>query len=125
LALQKVFNKFTLNHLKMKSLDLTKYGIKGTTEIVHNPSYEQLFKDETYPNLQGFERGQADISFDSQSTFIFPLAGKKDAFVFMADRWRPRNPSDGRYIWLPLEFEDGLPVLRWRDSWSPAKAFKK
>jgi beta-xylosidase len=68
---------------------------------------------------------QADISFDSQSTFIFPLAGKKDAFVFMADRWRPRNPSDGRYIWLPLEFEDGLPVLRWRDSWSPAKAFKK
>jgi len=40
----------------MKSLDLTKYGIKGTTEIVHNPSYEQLFKDETDPNLQGFEQ---------------------------------------------------------------------
>ncbi len=68
---------------------------------------------------------QAAVSFDSQSTFIFPLAGKKEAFVFMADRWRPRTPSDGRYIWLPVEFENGLPVLRWRDSWSPAQAFKK
>ena len=29
----------------MKKLDLTKYGITGTTEIVYNPSYEQLFKD--------------------------------------------------------------------------------
>ncbi len=28
---------------KMKNIDLSKYGITGTTEIVYNPSYETLF----------------------------------------------------------------------------------
>ncbi len=61
---------------------------------------------------------QASKSYDSQSTFILPVQGMKEAWIFMADRWRPRHPSDGRYIWLPIEFEQGLPVLRWRDSWT-------
>ena len=39
----------------MASLDLTKYGITGTTEIVHNPSYETLFQEETAENLEGYE----------------------------------------------------------------------
>lgn len=61
----------------------------------------------------------ADLTFHSQSTFIFPIAGKKNAFVFMADRWTPKHPSDARYIWLPILFENGLPVLRWMDTWTP------
>jgi hypothetical protein len=61
---------------------------------------------------------RADISFDSQSTFIFPVHGKKNRFIFMADRWRPRNPSDGRYVWMPIDFKGGAPVLNWRDAWS-------
>lgn len=28
----------------MATIDLTKYGITGATEIVHNPSYELLLK---------------------------------------------------------------------------------
>ena len=36
----------------MKNIDLTKYGITGTTEIVHNPSYEELFAEETKPGLE-------------------------------------------------------------------------
>jgi beta-xylosidase len=60
----------------------------------------------------------AELTFESQSTFILPVQGKKDAFIFMADRWRPRNPIDGRYVWLPLEFEGEKPVLRWQDQWS-------
>lgn len=59
----------------------------------------------------------AALTFHSQSTFIFPVAGQKDAFVFMADRWTPKHPSDARYIWLPIQFENGLPVLRWMDKW--------
>src|SRR5690554_1946720 len=59
----------------------------------------------------------AELTFHSQSTFIIPLQGKKDAFIFMADRWRPANPIDGRYIWLPVLFEDGLPLLKWFDEW--------
>jgi beta-xylosidase len=59
----------------------------------------------------------ADLTFQSQSTFILPVAGKKDAFIFMADRWRPNNAIDGRYIWLPLVFENGKPILRWQNEW--------
>ncbi len=63
-------------------------------------------------------RGEdADLTFHSQSTFIIPVQGKRDAFIFMADRWRPRRPIDGRYIWLPILFEDGMPVLKWFDEW--------
>lgn len=59
----------------------------------------------------------ADLTFESQGTYILPVAGKKDAFIFMADRWRPKNPIDGRYVWLPLEFEGDKPVLKWQDEW--------
>lgn len=59
----------------------------------------------------------AELTFHSQSTYILPVAGKKDAFIFMADRWRPENPIDGRYVWLPVLFEDGMPVLKWFNKW--------
>jgi len=59
----------------------------------------------------------ADLTFHSQSTFILPVQGKKDAFIYMGDRWTPKNPIDGRYIWLPIQFEDGKPVIRWFDEW--------
>ena len=42
----------------MAKIDLTKNGITGATEIVHNPSYEALFKEETRPELEGYEVGQ-------------------------------------------------------------------
>ncbi|MGI4744328.1 MAG: glycoside hydrolase family 43 protein [Janthinobacterium lividum] len=60
----------------------------------------------------------ADSTFHSQSTYILPVAGRSDSFIFMADRWTPKNPIDGRYIWLPLTFEGDQPRLRWADSWS-------
>ena len=46
----------------MANLDLTKYGITGTTEIVHNPSYEMLFEEETKPELTGYELSLIHIS---------------------------------------------------------------
>ena len=42
----------------MAKIDLSKYGITGTTEVVYNPSYELLFEEETKPELEGFEKGQ-------------------------------------------------------------------
>ncbi len=60
-----------------------------------------------------------ELTFHSQSTYILPVEGKKDAFVFMADRWTPDNAIDGRYIWLPIQFkENGIPFLEWMDEWS-------
>ena len=42
----------------MANIDLTKYGITGTTEIVHNPSYEFLFEEEMKSGLEGYEVGK-------------------------------------------------------------------
>lgn len=61
---------------------------------------------------------KADITFGGQSTFVLKVPGKKDAFIFMADVWRPEHPSDARYIWLPIQFVDGIPVVEWMDSWT-------
>lgn len=57
----------------------------------------------------------SEITFGGQSTFILPVG---DRFIFMADIWRPKHPSDARYIWLPIEFEDNKPVIRWREAWN-------
>lgn len=57
-------------------------------------------------------------TFRSQSTFVIPVNGKKDAFIFIGDRWVPDNLKDSRYIWLPVQFENGLPILKWHDSWN-------
>jgi hypothetical protein len=49
---------------------------------------------------------------------VFPVQGKPGAFIFMADRWRPANTIDGRYVWLPVQFDQtGKPYLQWRDQW--------
>ncbi len=67
---------------------------------------------------------EARKSFNSQGTYIFKMEGTSDGYVFMADRWIPRNLKDSRYVWLPITFdEEGVPVLRWQDSWSPQDLF--
>ena len=75
----------------------------------------------------------AEKTFNGQSTFVLTLdksdltnlksqnSNPKSQFIFMADIWRPNHPRDARYIWLPIEFEDGKPVVRWRDEWQLGK----
>ena len=58
---------------------------------------------------------KAEKTFLGQSTFVLTLEDGRH--IFMADIWRPRHPSDARYIWLPIEFENGKPVIKWRDEW--------
>jgi hypothetical protein len=62
---------------------------------------------------------QASITFGGQSTYALTLrrAGCTRQ-ILMFDIWRPKNPIDGRYAWLPVEWEGGKPVVRWRDSWT-------
>ena len=72
----------------------------------------------------------AEKTFNGQSTFVLtldkgdlsPLTSHHSSltanYIFMADMWRPQHPIDARYIWLPIEFEDGKPVVRWRDEWT-------
>jgi hypothetical protein len=59
----------------------------------------------------------ADLTFESQSTFVLPVRGRPAAFIFMADRWCPKNAIDGRYVWLPILFRNGRVEIEWRDEW--------
>ena len=62
----------------------------------------------------------ADLTFQGQSTYILPVPGSvENEFIFMADIWRPKHPIDGRYIWLPITWKDGKPVVQWQDRWKP------
>lgn len=63
----------------------------------------------------------AEITFGSQSTFIIPVQGKKDEFIFMADEWRPKDAIDGRYIWIPMVFEGDQIKLENKKSWALPK----
>ena len=68
----------------MKTIDLTKYGITGTTEIVRNPSYEMLFEEETNPNLEGFEKGQvSELGAVNVMTGVYTGRSPKDKFIVM------------------------------------------
>jgi phosphoenolpyruvate carboxykinase (ATP) len=68
----------------MANIDLSKYGITGTTEIVHNPSYEVLFEEETKPELEGFEKGQvSELGAVNVMTGIYTGRSPKDKFIVM------------------------------------------
>ena len=55
---------------------------------------------------------EVGTTFESQSTFVLPLAD--GGLLFMADRWRPKDAIDGRYVWLPIAWEGDQPILRWQ-----------
>jgi hypothetical protein len=59
----------------------------------------------------------AEKTFEGQPTYVLPVPTQPDALIFMADRWRPENAIDGRYIWLPVQFKNGQPVISWLDHW--------
>jgi len=59
----------------------------------------------------------ADKTFLSQSTYVFPVAGKPGAFIFMADQWNVYENKGPRYLWLPISFEKDRIVIRWMNEW--------
>ena len=68
----------------MATLDLTRYGISGTTEIVHNPSYELLYAEENKPELEGFEKGQlTELDAMNVMTGIYTGRSPKDKYIVM------------------------------------------
>ena len=66
----------------MKNLDLTQYGITGTTEILHNPSYEVLFAEETKEGLTGFDKGQlTELGAVNVMTGVYTGRSPKDKYI--------------------------------------------
>ncbi len=68
----------------MAKINLEKYGITGVTEIVHNPSYEVLFQEETKPELEGYEKGQVtELGTVNVMTGIYTGRSPKDKYIVM------------------------------------------
>ena len=68
----------------MAKIDLTKYGITGTPEIIYNPSYDDLYKAEMDPSLTGYEKGQlTELGAVNVMTGIYTGRSPKDKFFVM------------------------------------------
>ena len=68
----------------MAEINLTQYGITGTTEIVHNPSYELLYEEETKADLTGYEKGQeSELGAVNVKTGVYTGRSPKDKYIVM------------------------------------------
>jgi phosphoenolpyruvate carboxykinase (ATP) len=68
---------------------LARYGIHQNSEIVYNPDYDLLFKEETAPGLEGFERGQVtELGAVNVDTGIFTGRSPKDKYIVRDDTTR-------------------------------------
>ena len=99
----------------MATIDLSKYGITGTTEIIHNPSYETLFEEETKPGLEGYDKGQVtDLGAVNVMTGIYTGRSPKDKFIVMDDT------SKDTVWWTSDEFKnDNKPASQ--QAWDECK----
>ncbi|MBO4821960.1 MAG: phosphoenolpyruvate carboxykinase (ATP) [Prevotella sp.] len=67
-----------------KAILLEKYGIAGTTEVVYNPSYEELFEEEMKADLTGYDKGQlTELDAVNVMTGIYTGRSPKDKFIVM------------------------------------------
>jgi phosphoenolpyruvate carboxykinase (ATP) len=89
----------------MANLNLSKYGIVDVQEIVHNPTYEQLFEEEMNPDLEGFEKGQlTELDAVNVMTGEFTGRSPKDKFIVdneeSSDIWwtSPESPNDNKKV---------------------------
>ncbi len=103
----------------MANIDLSKYGITGTTEIIHNPSYEDLYKAETDASLEGYEKGQeTELGAVNVMTGIYTGRSPKDKYIVVDEN------SKGTVWWTSDEYKnDNHPMNE--DVWATVKDIAK
>ena len=90
----------------MAKIDLSKYGIKGTTEILYNPTYEVLYNEETKPGLEGYDKGQVtELGAINVMTGVYTGRSPKDKYIVMDKNskdtvwWNtPEYPNDNHEL---------------------------
>ena len=99
----------------MANIDLTKYGITGTKEIVYNPSYEFLYEEELKPELTGYDVGQeTELGAVNVMTGIYTGRSPKDKYIVMdenskdtvwwtTDEYKNDNHPVSEEIWAQLK----------------------
>ncbi len=95
--------------------DLKKYGIEGTTEVLYNPSYDELFKLETLPTLEGFERGvETELGAVNVMTGVYTGRSPKDKFIVLDEK------SKDTVWWTTEEYKnDNKPASE--EAWKACK----
>ena len=103
----------------MANVDLSQYGINGATEIIHNPSYEDLYKAEMDPSLTGYEKGQeSELGAVNVMTGIYTGRSPKDKFIVMDE-----NSKDTVW-WTSDEYKnDNHPATK--EAWEAVKKIAK
>ena len=85
----------------MAKLDLTKYGITGSTVIAHNPSYEYLFEEETKAGLTGFDKGvNTELNAVNVMTGIYTGRSPKDKYIVCDEQ------SKDKVWWTTEEYKN-------------------
>ena len=95
--------------------DLEKYGIKGIKEIVYNPSYDLLFKEETLPSLEGYEKGVlTELNAVDVMTGVYTGRSPKDKFIVLDEN------SKNTVWWTTEEYKnDNKPASQ--EAWKACK----
>ena len=99
----------------MAKIDLSKYGIIGSTVIAHNPSYEELFKEETKAGLEGFDKGvNTELNAVNVMTGIYTGRSPKDKYIVKDAQ------SENKVWWTTDEYKnDNHPMSE--DVWAKVK----
>lgn len=99
----------------MAKIDLSKYGITGSTVIAHNPSYEELFKEETKAGLEGFDKGvNTELNAVNVMTGIYTGRSPKDKYIVKDAQ------SENKVWWTTDEYKnDNHPMSE--DVWAKVK----
>ena len=103
----------------MNSIDLEKYGILGAKEIVYNPSYDLLYKEETKPELEGYEKGvNTELNAVNVMTGIYTGRSPKDKYIVMDE-----NSKDTVWWTTPEYPNDNHPMSK--EVWETVKDLAK
>jgi phosphoenolpyruvate carboxykinase (ATP) len=90
----------------MANINLSSYGIEDVKEIVHNPSYDQLYEEELKAGLEGFEKGVlTELGAVNVMTGIFTGRSPKDKYIVKDDTTKdtmwwttPGSPNDNKPV---------------------------
>lgn len=115
-----------LKGLKFEAASIFKVGdiyyglFSGCTGWNPNPgktAYTTNILGQWIPNGNFAVDQRKQITYGSQSCYVFKIPGKKNAYMYMGDRWNPNDVGNSRYVWLPISMRSGYPTVQWYDEW--------
>ena len=98
------------------------YGLfSGCTGWAPNPGRTaytfDILGDWTYDGTNfAVDKGKR-TTYDSQSAYVFKVEGKENAYVYVGDRWNPKDVGNSTHVWLPISMRSGYPTVAWHDQW--------